>query len=744
MKKTKFLSSAAILCLSSVFASAVVISPSVTADTSSAATQIPSTLLTVPVNAEFDAQDTNNAINDYTIRTKIAGQPFDINIVNKTAVAGSTDVFLVDNKTNQSVTEKQELNFNVGERIKTVSFKTDQPYQDVSVEFAVCQAVDASGNVIGTVNMDACEIDLSSIPSVNTQANGRQHGHIYRKHNGKTYIGCGGVQTLKGHFRHKFSYQLNNSGTNKQITATARNNVSTFVKGKITPVTPEFCINYYKSTDNFAIRPERFLVKTADRDYYKAGENFDVEISVLNANGQSVNYTLDTNNVTAVPAAYKITDPAVTANMQNELGLNSSDPVDQQVLGTLKTDKAVNGTFTLEYSETGVIIPQFHEVKGKEFAKVDENDNGITDNELYITPNTQIFDTNSGNVTALVFKPYQLNISLNNQVYPSWKYMDVLKTSEALNSYDGELFKITPVNKNGTPVLNYNKNCFAAESSAPEINGKKLIVTEPVQIVKKINSNDTATLALSYTLNGTTRTASVNIPNGNSQLITVIPVTDMINGKDIEIDYRLSVAKDIQTWSAPVNITVKSVQAQTVSSSISSAENNINKTTEFRYGAVSVLPVVTSGQSFVNNVVYQYFNGTNWVINTEHTAADGQINASKSITPYMTMSVGNINDGIQPLNFSILTNDSFNTKVELAIPEYLWVSPLGKEYKDPTEPGAQSYNHPSFEVIHKSTNLGSASVINTNIANDVDKVDIDTDPNIAAPVKLPQILKYSY
>ena len=647
-------------------------------------------------NLKLDAKDINNAKNDYEIRTKIAGKTFNLAIVAKNdnlIKPIQVLVNLVDNtngKIINNTSKKVEVDSN---KPAIVSFETDNAYKNVSVEMQTCVYKDENGNVIAIAPLDACLLD-----------------------NGN-YLSC-------------------TNPTTKNVKSKSVGNITK------TKTTGYYCMQKSISTDNFAIRPDRFKVILDKVSYKKAGEPFNIDVEMLNAKGQVLNIPLNKNDLNLTIKPYKIEDQNIKNKMRKELGLSSTDEVDEQVISTAKIDSINNNTISMEYEDAGVIIPVISEKLGNEFAKVDEKNNE-TKAQLFINSNTKIVSKENDKETPVVIRPYKFEIKISNEKYPTWQYMDYPDRNGKIQSYIGNTITVIPENKEGNKINNYNRNCFAAQKNAPIINGEKLIVTEPIIIQTKINSSNKNDVVINATINNENSiTGEVGIDSGEQTLNTIIPTSLILNGKIPTIEEKLTVKKDIKTWQAPSTLKTESIKVTNKEGTINSNSLNINKTTEFRYGTVLVLPVVTGSNKFSNNIYYEYFNGQSWVINKDYNG-NGVI-VSKSKTPYMTMTANPVQNGIQVLNFKVNTPGYFDTMVELAIPKYLWTSPLGKEYLDPTNPVSKPYNHPTFEVIHKVNQLGHAIVKNNNIINNTQKIEIDNSPEKAATNKIPQAVKYSY
>ena len=723
-------------------------------------------------NLKLDAKDINNTANDYTIRTKIAGKAFNLAIVaqnDSLTTPVQVLVSLVDNTTGKIInntSEKIEVSSN---KPTTVSFETDNAYKNVSVEMQNCVYKDENGNIIAVAPLDACLLDNGNYLSctnnaaANTTTEENQNTeidenktcchchHHYKYHykfvNGK-FIKVDdntGNNENKCHHEchHECQHECKHECQHHHNKCKCQDEIDTSTTNTTTETTTGYyCMQKSLSTDNFAIRPDRFKVILDQVSYKKAGEPFNIDVEMLNAKGQVLNIPLDKKDLKLTVKAYEITNQNIKNKMRKELGLSSTDKVDEQVISTAKIDNISNNTISMEYEDAGVIIPIISEKIGNEFAKVDEKDNE-TKTQLLITPNITIVSKENNQETPIVVRPYKYEIKISNEKYPAWQYMDYADKDGKIQSYIGDTITVIPENKAGKQINNYNRNCFAAQKNAPVINGEKLIVTEPIIIQRKINSSNKNNIIINTIINNeNTVTGNIAIDSGEQTLNTIIPTSLILNGKIPTIEEKLTVKKDIKTWQAPSTLKIESVKITSKDNDINSNSVNINKETEFRYGTVFVLPVVTGSNQFSNNVYYEYFNGQSWVINKDYNG--NGIITSKSKTPYMTMTAGHVQNGIQVLNFNVNTLGYFDTMVELAIPKYLWTSPLGKEYLDPTDPNSKLYNHPTFEVIHKVNQLGHAIIKNNNIINQTQKIEIDNSPEKAATNKIPQAVKYSY
>ncbi len=508
------------------------------------------------------------------------------------------------------------------------------------------------------------------------------------------------------------------------------------------------CFRYFKSSDNFAIRPYGFMV-FGDNQYKRAGEEFNITVKAVDEANYNKNYGRESDIVGV--ADYNATVGSL--NFDTSFYVPTDDQTRQMnkdVYGIDDTNRSRvaycpdSGTFTafgndftngddnvtLKYSESGILTLKVSEKYGSEFAKVDEDD--TPDAQRYIKPAEKILDKNDISKTdILLFIPYQFvtkgvytSTTGSNWVYVSNDVNKSFSTHIAPKMAGLVQYVITAENKNGQILKNYTKRCFPDVSpNAPTINGLKLNTTFDLFLDTKLNSDKNATLYI-YAEGNNSKSAmwipshEINITKGDNLIKASINQLEFENGIGV-VNLFMNTKKVYNKYASPIHLEVKDINTSTSWMNNAGATNvfvpaNINKSLEYRYGATFVNDITVYNKKDANLTVYfKYWDGSKgWVLNKDHNStAMGEVNITKSYYPKNNLQITaeSVKDGTQKLNISSNKNP-YSAKIHLAIPSWLWYHPLAKPYRDPSSTNLDCLTHPCMKVIFNKTGNGWAGV----------------------------------
>ncbi len=505
------------------------------------------------------------------------------------------------------------------------------------------------------------------------------------------------------------------------------------------------CYRYFKSSDDFAIRPYAFLV-FGNNQYKRAGEEFYLTIkaidkdnnltsgnidsvkSVLNYNEKLSNLNFEANFY--VPTAYEL------SKMIADVGdSNVTYCPDKGVFSLLNdNDRFVDGeaNVTLKYSETGILTLKVSEKAGSEFAKVDADD--TPDSQRLIAPTNVILDREDlSKKDLLLFIPYKFVTigDYNTTTNQNWIYVsnDVNKSfysNKTPKMASVVEFVITAYNKDNQKVLNYTRTCFPDISvDAPKVNGLKLNTTFDLFLDIYLDANASDTLFV-YAEGNLTKSPmwlpsnKVNISKGLNHVRASISQMEFKNGSGSAKVY-LNVKKVYNKPKNPILLEVKDINTSTSWMYNSDATNifipmSINKAIEYRYGAIFVENKSVYGNEANLTVRYMYFND-NWLLNTEHNSSMfGDINITKlneldnNLSYKISVSNTPINKGEEKLIVTTTHALPYSVKLHLPIDSWLWYYPLAKSYQPPSVNNLDCLTHPCVKVNFLKSSKGWAGV----------------------------------
>jgi hypothetical protein len=394
------------------------------------------------------------------------------------------------------------------------------------------------------------------------------------------------------------------------------------------------------STDNFAIRPDKFDFNIPVVGY--AGDNFTIDFSASNA--LDYNETLNSSFV-------------VEANISKPSCFNGTLNV-----APFNFENGVKNSVDANYSDVGDINITIKEKDGSEFAFVDRDD--TSDEDRFITPKTK----------SMTIKPYELNITnveYNTTTGADWLYMaGVNQLAQNVKA------TIVANDKNHNMVQNFTDACYAKDVN--------------VQTNFLVNNTNSA-VDLVYDDNST---ASINDINK-----TILISKSSFATSKADFGYNFNILRDYKTPFNPISIALDDIVILT--NNESKIDNNAstsslissNMKTDFYYGRVKTKDISTNKKDVNHSLhveVYDtnkdsYVNGfhqvsLNWYVmkdDNNQTINETDFNASKTFSnsndANLNISNTNYSNGI--LNFKISNpSEVSNAYIHVDVPTYLWHS----------------------------------------------------------------------
>jgi len=443
------------------------------------------------------------------------------------------------------------------------------------------------------------------------------------------------------------------------------------------------------STDNFAIRPQRFDISKVS-GVLKAGNEFNLTIEALDASGADTKDYNESVHIRGSSADLEYNETksgCKTGTLSKTGGGDFSDG---------KTD------ISLKYDEVGEIEFTVKEVSGSEFASVDSDD----------TPESERFIASSSKKVNISVDHFGLSALYENyDTENNFTYYD-----EALEIASHMELNITAEDKDGNTAENYNKDCYAKDVNI------SLSHTDVDVDVSKIVFKYVDTSSDEHEKNVS-----------KDENITFVYEKDNFTTDDngsTSVDIYINFDRNL---SEPVNPFEFNITRADVNDTDSNGSVDIDESAVYYYGNVIFKDILAVEDSIKKTYRFAVFDDNesdslipnekelrfNWYYNTLHDAKDGNVsdseikisrdlNASHTISG-VDVSVENIGDG--DITFKIKRNDSGvkYAVVHLLSPNlrWLWYSKFGEEYN--VSDDSTCLNHFCFSVSWQDiTNKGEA------------------------------------
>ena len=449
--------------------------------------------------------------------------------------------------------------------------------------------------------------------------------------------------------------------------------------------------NETNSTDNFAIRPDKFIIYV-DNISPKAGVNFHIDV---NATGFSRENVKDYNETNGTSFSFDINDSNATCSAGDLKGV----PI------PFKFSDG-NISFDANYSDVGDINFSIQEINGSEFAVIDKNDKNVsgywnTDTNLTITPFSK----------KITVTPYQFAIVDYNFIRSPdlfWRYMSDVNDSNISIS-----FKVEAQNKEGKVTKKFDKNCYSSSV------GVKIGLTSTssdgnVSYYKMINN--TFMYGHDKNLSDFNFSGSVNDKN-------------FTDGNSSEIKYALNVYREYNHPKNPLDINVTEINTTSISVKNLGLTPENNGST-FYYGKVKTKDIVTNQASNVDNYIYiDIFSDVNnayvgsfvqdslkWYrmqidnisIIKELIPQEGfvyNVDVNKSGISLDKNSSLTVQNGRTDTNISNSWGKSDSAYIHIKIPPYLWYSNYN-DYNDSNK--SDCSQHPCFKYSYITKSQGKS------------------------------------
>jgi hypothetical protein len=421
------------------------------------------------------------------------------------------------------------------------------------------------------------------------------------------------------------------------------------------------------STDNFAVRPDKFNLTLPSIGY--AGENFSIDLSAENA----VDYNETLNSSFMLEA--NISKPSCFNGVLNVTPFSFENGLK-------------NGVDT-NYSDIGDINITIKEILGSEFAIVDQNDTSDTDR--LITPFS----------ASMIIKPYELNVT-NVEYDTGWLYMaDVNDISQKVK------FSVLANDMQHNIVQNFTDTCYSED-----------VDVKTYFSVENVNNN----VNLKYDDNTTKDILDIN------RTIT-IPKASFVNSK-ADIEYSFNIERDYKTPYEPIQIGLREVSIESSNIAKEENNATVSLDRDFYYGQVKTQDLSTNKQIAPHSLHVEVYklgkykqSSLNWYVNEADT------NTTVSFTPkedftYTTNKSGVNIENIASMSSGVINFDmtnswssSDNAMIHLDIPIWLWYS----KYNSYNSTNDCSY-HPCFEYryidVARASGIQSGNFDGSTIGSD--------------------------
>jgi hypothetical protein len=332
------------------------------------------------------------------------------------------------------------------------------------------------------------------------------------------------------------------------------------------------CFRYFKSSDDFAIRPYRFLITNIPTSTVKSADDFNITIQALDFNGNKTKDYNETLNITTS------TSPFLEHN-ETKNGCITGD------LNSSATVSFANGeaNATLKYSEIGDINLTVGENNDTgTFAYVDENDTNIT--QLLIDKNT----------TTIRILPdhFEVNASFRNFANGFTYISKDLNMSAILD------VNVTAKNEQNITTKNYNTACYAKKTDY-NITYANLSIT-PVGSLSKViyhetNSSRSGESAINSDINLTNTSESIFAAGDHNGTAVLKFLINFDREKNTTVNAFILNIKDINVSDA--NNTTGGI--------------NLDKNATFYYGRVHSPDYRFDGNNGTATIYYEVYSDQN-------------------------------------------------------------------------------------------------------------------------------------
>lgn len=539
-----------------------------------------------PSKGAFDAWEVSGDISDRDILTKVSNKDFNLTIASI-------------NSLNNAIEVKEDIimQYRLYDTINNISLSSWQDYN-------------ASTESVGTTAKGASERDSFKVPSAHKNARVQ-------------FSFCG--EPLESDILGQSGYTIATLPTDGNGNVIRANDGTVSCDGNFTEI-----LNTY-STDNFAIRPEKFDSNITSNPII-AGKDYNIEFSAGTGSGAdrfTTNYDEHSSfdvNISLNNPNCAIQDLNISPNVVFSDGNHTADFLFDNV-----------GDFNLSIKEKANL----------EFAKIDENDtlngNLITDDVLQI----EEYKT----TISILPHHFDVNASYSNGSN-NFTYMSNFLTNTTPQDIDiSSLLElnITAKDENNVTLSNYTDLCYAKDGNISIEIPTALTVTNLNNLIWYENVHDRNG---SIPISGTTYNIDTNASDFNST----------IDGKS-ELSYRINFDRNSSLTENPFVFTIQDISI--TDSNGTFGTKSLNESATFYYGRVHAPDYRFDSSSDIATVYYEVYsnkdkatrnsmnlNGSesvdsiDWYINTLHlTSNEGIYNKTTPIAlDGATISNLNLND----------------------------------------------------------------------------------------------------
>jgi len=439
------------------------------------------------------------------------------------------------------------------------------------------------------------------------------------------------------------------------------------------------------ATDDFAIRPERFVIDTPSSTLY-AGEAFDVNVSakVYNSDANATDYNETLNDSFSIDA-----NETKSGCSTGSLSIDSFSMADGK-----KED------INTSYDEVGDINITIKEISGSEYAEVDSDDTNDT---------TRFIEAN---ITTLHVSPYELNITsvdYTNSTAKEWLYTDANLSTNGVSIS----LHVGAYNKQGELLDDFNSTCYAQDIN--------------VTFYYDTNITTNASEDINLTLDGNLTSDDVSINDINKTL--QISKDAFVSG-EANASYSFGVDRNYSQPLSPIEVDLNEANITTadVAEYIHGKNGDENQTSTFYYGRVYTQDMTTSKKddsSLVKILVYSQESNTyvdglheelvNWYFYTPHDSDTfGQVEESL-VTDSITKTTEAFESDVAydtQATYKVDVNNSEGKVgtyfIHLDISPWLWYTPegFGSDYN--SSDGSECGEHPCIKYNYETQSSGNS------------------------------------
>ena len=447
------------------------------------------------------------------------------------------------------------------------------------------------------------------------------------------------------------------------------------------------------SSDDFAIRPQIFAI-TNIPSKIKAGSEFNLTIQAL-----------DYDNNPAKDYNESLTMRGISPELNwTEKNINCiTGDLDKTNGGNFENGET-NATFT--YNEVGDLNITVKEIKGSEFAKVDEDD--TPDNQRFITSVTK----------AIKIVPHHFEVDLNVSNFDNnFTYLD-----KNLNIYSLIDLNITAQNEQNQTTKNYNTKCYARNvdvNLTPDIFRHNEALLKNV-LYKIFYVDSDSTVYKNSDINFSIGEGNFTTDHNGSALIKI----------HINFERNISIPED------PFEYNITNAEVNDSDINLTYLKTNGNAT--FYYGNIYMIDMITSKNDFnISQKILMFDDNSsdtykpnsdeillNWYQNLFNHLKDanisnfvvtkGYVYNPSDVVNSVKVKVNDINDTIN-LNIQRI-NSNINFVVIHIIDtnaSHLWYSKYGNEYN--ISQGSSCTNHFCFTITWPK-NEQNSGVLSGNVS----------------------------